>query len=283
MIFFLLQGKVPLLSRHALEQIHIFIFVLAITHVVLSAVTVLLGLLQIRPFHACWFHLVCTQPPHLSEFRTLACSLALHENQSNTVHVQMRKWKLWENSIQEEGSTGRTTQGLYKHEHQFKVLFFLKNRLASSNDETIWITDAPSTAAPKMIKRVQKIKFIQDRCKGREKVTWVIIWMVCNCDLMLLLWYWLLDDECLKFTRGVFLLWAIVLQAVLRISIQRWLCRNEAWLRHGKYYLSLFCVRLGSVLLWSMCLVVDRSTLGGTTSSTFMTTWSKLWRKILRE
>lgn len=88
------KGKVPLLSRHALEQIHIFIFVLAISHVVLSAVTVLLGLLQ------------------------------------------MRKWKLWENSIQEEGST-----------------------------------------APKMIKRVQKIKFIQDRCKGREKVTWVIIWM----------------------------------------------------------------------------------------------------------
>ncbi|RLM73265.1 MLO-like protein 1 [Panicum miliaceum] len=88
------KGKVPLLSRHALEQVHIFIFVLAITHVVFSAVTVLLGLLQ------------------------------------------MRKWKHWENSIQEEGST-----------------------------------------APKMIKRVQKIKFIQDRCKGREKVTWVIIWM----------------------------------------------------------------------------------------------------------
>ncbi|KAM0869233.1 hypothetical protein ACQ4PT_040826 [Festuca glaucescens] len=42
------QGKVPLLSLHALEQIHIFIFVLAITHVALSAFTVLLGLLQMR-------------------------------------------------------------------------------------------------------------------------------------------------------------------------------------------------------------------------------------------
>jgi mlo protein len=42
------KGKVPLLSLHAIEQIHIFIFVLAITHVVLSAVTVLLGLLQMR-------------------------------------------------------------------------------------------------------------------------------------------------------------------------------------------------------------------------------------------
>uniref|UniRef100_A0A453C2D3 MLO-like protein n=1 Tax=Aegilops tauschii subsp. strangulata TaxID=200361 RepID=A0A453C2D3_AEGTS len=41
-------GKVPLLSLHALEQIHIFIFVLAVTHVALSAFTVLLGLLQMR-------------------------------------------------------------------------------------------------------------------------------------------------------------------------------------------------------------------------------------------
>lgn len=43
-----IKGKVPLLSLHALEQIHIFIFVLAITHVALSAFTVLLGLLQMR-------------------------------------------------------------------------------------------------------------------------------------------------------------------------------------------------------------------------------------------
>lgn len=37
-----------MLSLHALEQIHIFIFVLAVTHVGLSAFTVLLGLLQMR-------------------------------------------------------------------------------------------------------------------------------------------------------------------------------------------------------------------------------------------
>ncbi|CAL5027278.1 unnamed protein product [Urochloa decumbens] len=88
------EGQVPLLSLHALEQIHIFIFVLAISHVVLSAVTVLLGLLQ------------------------------------------MRKWMYWENAIQEEGDS-----------------------------------------APKMITRVQKIKFIQDWCKGHEKVAMIIIWM----------------------------------------------------------------------------------------------------------
>ncbi|CAN6235121.1 unnamed protein product [Urochloa humidicola] len=88
------EGEVPLLSLHALEQIHILIFVLAISHVVLSAVTVLLGLLQ------------------------------------------MRKWMYWENAIQEEGDS-----------------------------------------APKMITRVQKIKFIQDWCKGHEKAAMVIIWM----------------------------------------------------------------------------------------------------------
>ncbi|KAL6838371.1 hypothetical protein ACP4OV_031875 [Aristida adscensionis] len=88
------QGKVPLLSLHALEQIHIFIFVLAITHVVLSAVTVLLGLLQ------------------------------------------MRKWRHWEKLIQEEGDS-----------------------------------------APKMIRRVQKIKFMQDHCKGFNRVVLVIIWI----------------------------------------------------------------------------------------------------------
>ncbi|XP_066349288.1 MLO-like protein 1 isoform X1 [Miscanthus floridulus] len=88
------EGKVPLLSLHALEQVHIFIFVLAITQVVLSVATVLLGLLQ------------------------------------------MRIWMHWENTIQEEGSS-----------------------------------------APKMIARVQKIRFVQDRCKGYEKATWVIIWL----------------------------------------------------------------------------------------------------------
>uniref|UniRef100_A0A0D9W5G9 MLO-like protein n=1 Tax=Leersia perrieri TaxID=77586 RepID=A0A0D9W5G9_9ORYZ len=90
------KGKVPLLSLHAIEQIHIFIFVLAITHVVLGAVTVLLGLLQ------------------------------------------MRRWRHWENAIKADGD---------------------------------------SAAAPKMINRLQQCKFIQDRYKGFDKFTMVIVWM----------------------------------------------------------------------------------------------------------
>ncbi|OAY76248.1 MLO-like protein 1 [Ananas comosus] len=38
-----MQGKVPLLSLEAIHQLHIFIFVLAVTHVLLSLITVLLG------------------------------------------------------------------------------------------------------------------------------------------------------------------------------------------------------------------------------------------------
>ncbi|KAM3372403.1 hypothetical protein ACQJBY_019334 [Aegilops geniculata] len=42
------KGKVPLLSSEAIHQLHIFIFVLAVTHFVLSAITVLLGIAQTR-------------------------------------------------------------------------------------------------------------------------------------------------------------------------------------------------------------------------------------------
>ncbi|KAG0525946.1 hypothetical protein BDA96_06G102000 [Sorghum bicolor] len=79
------KGQVPLLSLPSLEQIHVFIF-LRHDFFLLSAITVLLGLLQ------------------------------------------MRKWMHWENAIQEEGDSAR-----------------------------------------KVIIRVQKIKFIQDWCKGHEK------------------------------------------------------------------------------------------------------------------
>uniref|UniRef100_A0ACD5YWJ9 Uncharacterized protein n=1 Tax=Avena sativa TaxID=4498 RepID=A0ACD5YWJ9_AVESA len=42
------KGKVPVLSAEAIHQLHIFIFVLAVTHFILSAVTVMLGVAQTR-------------------------------------------------------------------------------------------------------------------------------------------------------------------------------------------------------------------------------------------
>jgi mlo protein len=41
------KGKVPILSAEAIHQLHIFIFVLAVTHFLLSAITVLLGIAQV--------------------------------------------------------------------------------------------------------------------------------------------------------------------------------------------------------------------------------------------
>jgi hypothetical protein len=46
--YYITQGLVPILSVEAIHQLHIFIFVLAVSHVVLSAVTVLLGIAQTR-------------------------------------------------------------------------------------------------------------------------------------------------------------------------------------------------------------------------------------------
>ncbi|CAN6171544.1 unnamed protein product [Urochloa humidicola] len=42
------KGKVPILSVEAIHQLHIFIFVLAVTHVVLTAITAILGIAQTR-------------------------------------------------------------------------------------------------------------------------------------------------------------------------------------------------------------------------------------------
>ncbi|KAJ1699352.1 hypothetical protein LUZ63_007864 [Rhynchospora breviuscula] len=41
------KGKVPIISLNAIHQLHIFIFVLAITHVFLSAITIVLGVVQV--------------------------------------------------------------------------------------------------------------------------------------------------------------------------------------------------------------------------------------------
>ena len=46
-MLFGMKGKVPILSAEAIHQLHIFIFVLAVTHFLLSAITVLLGIAQV--------------------------------------------------------------------------------------------------------------------------------------------------------------------------------------------------------------------------------------------
>ncbi|RLN07183.1 hypothetical protein C2845_PM11G08230 [Panicum miliaceum] len=71
------KGKVPILSTEAIHQLHIFIFVLAVTHVVLSAVTLILGV------------------------------------------AQTRKWKDWEEKIQQNDDNGPQ---MIKHVQEFKFI-----------------------------------------------------------------------------------------------------------------------------------------------------------------
>lgn len=44
------QGKAPLLSLKAVDDLHIFIFVLAVAHVVFSALTILFGGLKVHTY-----------------------------------------------------------------------------------------------------------------------------------------------------------------------------------------------------------------------------------------
>lgn len=55
--FDVLQGKVPLMSVEAIHELHIFIFVLAVTHVMFSLITVVLGIMQVMA----WQHLLLTK------------------------------------------------------------------------------------------------------------------------------------------------------------------------------------------------------------------------------
>lgn len=133
----------------------------------------------------------------------------------------MRKWMHWENAIQEEGDSGRISIPTCVSEIQNSFFFYFSNSIRL-------LTDAmhQSTAAPKMISRVQKIKFIQDWCKGHQKVAMVIIWMVCAstdhpiyvtptslCTLLVLNNGWTSRGDILLFWLSAF-----ILQAVLRIT-----------------------------------------------------------------
>ncbi|XP_009603524.1 MLO-like protein 13 [Nicotiana tabacum] len=59
------KGQVPLLSLEALHQLHIFIFVLALTHVVFCATTMALGVAKIQRQWGHWEHSIQREPrPH---------------------------------------------------------------------------------------------------------------------------------------------------------------------------------------------------------------------------
>lgn len=106
-----LQGKVPLLSVEAIHQLHIFIFVLAITHVIFSVTTMLLGGAQVCNFwHALQFS---------SRIATFASSFLLY-----LWTTQIHQWKQWENEIQKD-APGNGIRTYCSSTFAFKVVLFL--------------------------------------------------------------------------------------------------------------------------------------------------------------
>jgi len=86
-----LQGKVPLLSLEATHQLHIFIFVMAITHVIFSCTTMLLGSVQVCSF---WYALQFSSRA-LSTFAVCFLQYLI---------TQIHQWKQWEDEIQKDAS-----------------------------------------------------------------------------------------------------------------------------------------------------------------------------------
>lgn len=52
--FFGMQGKIPFLSMEALHQLHIFIFVLAVVHVIFCVTMIILGGLKVMLAFLCY-------------------------------------------------------------------------------------------------------------------------------------------------------------------------------------------------------------------------------------
>ncbi|XP_020590393.1 MLO-like protein 13 isoform X3 [Phalaenopsis equestris] len=89
------QGKVQLLSLEALHQLHIFIFVLAVAHVVFSATTMVLGGARIRQ----WQHWEKEIHREISSTEKFSCSDS-HQRFSQPHHefVQERAAGFWRKS-----------------------------------------------------------------------------------------------------------------------------------------------------------------------------------------
>ncbi|KAL4283834.1 hypothetical protein GQ457_16G012580 [Hibiscus cannabinus] len=97
-VVIVLQGYVPLISVHALHQLHIFIFFLAVFHVLYSATTMMLGRLKVATLH------FLKIPPSFRENQTVPESLFIYP-------LQTRGWKEWEreciNSLNELNDPSR--------------------------------------------------------------------------------------------------------------------------------------------------------------------------------
>ncbi|XP_044964165.1 MLO-like protein 1 isoform X1 [Hordeum vulgare subsp. vulgare] len=115
------KGKVPLLSSEAIHQLHIFIFVLAVTHFLLSAITVLLGIAQTRN----WRHWEAKiqendagEPQmikHVREFKFIQDHVKDHRKRSRIFGWMRSFFKQFYGSVTEEDYTTMRLGFIMKH------------------------------------------------------------------------------------------------------------------------------------------------------------------------
>ncbi|KAM0947245.1 hypothetical protein DsansV1_C08g0084101 [Dioscorea sansibarensis] len=131
-----LIGKVPLLSIEALHQLHIFIFVLAITHVVFSLFTMLLG----------------------------GGKGKLHSD------LSIRQWKYWEDSIQKDVTQSAPTK--VTHVSQFE---FIRDRFKGLGKDSVFISWVHAFlkqfygSVTKSDYTTMRLGFIMTHCRGNPQ------------------------------------------------------------------------------------------------------------------
>ncbi|CAM0947582.1 unnamed protein product [Alopecurus aequalis] len=113
------QEKVPILSAGAIHQLHIFIFVLAVTHFVLSAITVLLGIAQTRNWRHWETNIQINDAPqmikHVEEFKFIQDHFRGHRKRWATVGWMRSFFKQFYGSVTEDDYTTMRLGFIMKH------------------------------------------------------------------------------------------------------------------------------------------------------------------------
>ncbi|XP_044961622.1 MLO-like protein 1 isoform X2 [Hordeum vulgare subsp. vulgare] len=115
------KGKVPILSAEAIHQLHIFIFALAVTHVLFSAITVLLGIAQTRNWRH-WetnIHIKDASAPemikHVQEFKFIQDHFNGHKKRWKIFGWLRSFFKQLRGSVTEEDYTTMRLGFIMKH------------------------------------------------------------------------------------------------------------------------------------------------------------------------
>ncbi|CAM0945629.1 unnamed protein product [Alopecurus aequalis] len=115
------KDKVPILSAEAIHQLHIFIFVLAVTHFLLSAITVLLGTAQTRNWQY-WETKIQENDvnapqmiKHVQEFKFIQDHFKGHRKRSRTLGWVRSFFKQFYGSVTKEDYTTMRLGFIMKH------------------------------------------------------------------------------------------------------------------------------------------------------------------------